>query len=760
MVNDGPLVGSMWQGEYLLQASLGDPTHGVFRAQRRRDSQTVTLRLWRAPTDALASQFLEHASAACSIRHPALAQVEACGREEHFCFLVSEYVVGQKLDTWADQVGIPPLGEVIELMRRLCDGLQLAARSGVLHSALHPRNLVMLQAESAANRRQQPKLLDLGVPGFARPRSPHALAAQFMPPELLTCVLEPSEPALPAMSATMNVYACGALLYYLCTGGPPFRHSELSALHEAQLQGRLVLPSRINPQITPSLNQVIVQALALDPKQRYGSVSELAEALARVSLSPSVANARPVLSQPPLARTSSVPPPRSAIPGSRASAVGMRRISPPPAISVPPGIARRPPPAAEDFEPEQDTARTGRISADTVRPVAPDAGAADRDSAAVPAGSFSSQPPARSSHPPKPPQAVLATPLALFTGSGATQAPIEPPPAKPPARIDPNAPQLLGSHDRISAPPLREEKFRGPLVWLGSAAAAAGVALFVVVRMLGSSSPPISDQTPTVTVERPATDAPPLQPAPRPSAPQVVRPVPPVVPIATPSEPEPAPNVARESASNPRSSRRSPRSSGNGTGAVIATRESHSSNSQPSVVTASVDASARNYEPAPAPQPEASPPPVEAVAPALEVLAPARHEVAAAVTARSSESSAPAPVRPEVENRPLEARPSIGDVTIRGSLPTSWVRRAAERIRPQLAACYARAAQGAGKNQFGTLTVDLEIDERGRARSPAARGSGLAGLNDCVAEAAGKVICERAPDTGTVHASFKVIFTP
>src|SRR5215510_10899469 len=109
MVNDGPLVGSMWQGEYLLQAALGDPTHGVFRAQRRRDSQTVALRLWRAPTDALASQFLEHASAACSIRHPSLAQVEACGREEHFCFLVSEYVVGQKLDTWADQVGIPPL---------------------------------------------------------------------------------------------------------------------------------------------------------------------------------------------------------------------------------------------------------------------------------------------------------------------------------------------------------------------------------------------------------------------------------------------------------------------------------------------------------------------------------------------------------------------------------------------------------------------------------------------------------------------------
>jgi hypothetical protein len=83
-----------------------------------------------------------------------------------------------------------------------------------------------------------------------------------------------------------------------------------------------------------------------------------------------------------------------------------------------------------------------------------------------------------------------------------------------------------------------------------------------------------------------------------------------------------------------------------------------------------------------------------------------------------------------------------------------------ERINPLLAACYARAAQAAGKNQFGALTVEVEIDERGRARSPSAHGAKLPGLNECVAEAATKVISDRAPDTGTIHASFKVIFSP
>ncbi|HKU45179.1 MAG TPA: serine/threonine-protein kinase, partial [Polyangiales bacterium] len=282
MVNDGPALGSMWQGEYLLQAALGDPAHGVFRAQRRRDSSSVALRLWRAPNDHLASQFLEHASSACSVHHPALAQVEACGREEQFCFVVSEYVVGQKLDTWADQVGIPPLGEVVELMRRVCDGLQLAARSGVLHSALHPRNLVMLQAESAANRRQQPKLLDLGVPSFARPRQPHALQAHFMAPELLTCVIEPGEPPLPATTAAMNVYSCGCLLHYLCTGQPPFQSDTLGGLTALHTAGAIAVPSQVNRDIPPHLERVIAHALERDPKKRIANPGALAASLSHV----------------------------------------------------------------------------------------------------------------------------------------------------------------------------------------------------------------------------------------------------------------------------------------------------------------------------------------------------------------------------------------------------------------------------------------------------------------------------------------------
>jgi hypothetical protein len=110
--------------------------------------------------------------------------------------------------------------------------------------------------------------------------------------------------------------------------------------------------------------------------------------------------------------------------------------------------------------------------------------------------------------------------------------------------------------------------------------------------------------------------------------------------------------------------------------------------------------------------------------------------------------------------RPLQASARIADLTVRGSLTTSEVRRALERIRPQLNACYTRVARAAGRNGYGAMNVEIEIDERGRAHAPRASGGALPGLDACVAQAAGKIVAGRPPDTGTVKASWKVAFSP
>lgn len=112
-----------------------------------------------------------------------------------------------------------------------------------------------------------------------------------------------------------------------------------------------------------------------------------------------------------------------------------------------------------------------------------------------------------------------------------------------------------------------------------------------------------------------------------------------------------------------------------------------------------------------------------------------------------------------VPRLPLRAAANIEDLSVKGSLSASNVRRGAERLRPQLAECYEHAARQARRNAFGRVEVSLTIDEAGRARSPRVQGAELPGLGSCLSAVTTKLV-SAAPDTGVVRATIIVNFVP
>jgi hypothetical protein len=127
----------------------------------------------------------------------------------------------------------------------------------------------------------------------------------------------------------------------------------------------------------------------------------------------------------------------------------------------------------------------------------------------------------------------------------------------------------------------------------------------------------------------------------------------------------------------------------------------------------------------------------------------------------SPQPLAAGPGRPIAPPRPaaLSARTDVQALALRGSLSVAVLRGAVERIRPGLSACYAASAQQAGHNAYGTVRVDVLIDEIGHARKPRVSGANLPGLENCVSSVASKLVT-RAPDTGSVFASLTVEYRP
>ncbi len=781
--------GALLQGEYRLIDRIGDPSSSVFRARRSSDARIVAIRFWRGPL-AAREKMLTLARAASRIRHPTLALVEGTGQlEDGTCYIVFEHVEGVRLDAWADVVGIAPLPSVIDLVYRVCGGLNAAHRNGLSHAALYPRNFILREThEPGVAPRLQVKLLDLGVPAFMHAWPPALHAAAFMAPEQLRGALPPADGKPSEASPAMNVYSCGALLYYLCTGGAPHPSKSLDDLLAAHAANRLVPASRINPQVIPALDSIMLCALDPDPRNRFASASELANALISIRFDRSLSGVRPRVTPP--ADTSREPLGYDDLMREPTSTHSTREQPSP--------LDKR---LFEGFD-ERPTSQTAVMDLAEIRRLS-----SSSPTLPPPSSISSTVPPAASSPPATAPPAGLLSalpPLPSRLGPppvriGATRS-STPPATSPPTSLPPAPPmrtaELEPSPSRASSqgepasdeafpidpvamvlePPSMSRRPKRSPPWIAIAASSAclvGVVAFIGSRSVEShvvaSHPAIARIQPLQPTHhalepkraaiKPWSEPARAQPQPAPT-------LAPAVPLAVPLPT--ARNRASDSRNTGRSFARRKREASvpatkhepsaaleRDMGALL-TRESSEKRAGIATPDATSPALVVRPQTARAPLGEAAVLQAEDM-PDLELSA----KPASDPTPEPARAAPPRPVLTPQKIAPLpvlrEAR--FFDLGVTGSLRASQVRRGVDRIRDEQRACYRTATSTARAGEIGELKVEIEIDERGRARSAIVTGDAPAALKRCIQAAALHMVVA-PPDTGLVVASWKASITP
>jgi serine/threonine protein kinase len=273
---------SMLRTDYGPLERIGASDSNVYRG-RGNDGGFVALRFVHTDDAIVRDGLGRCAQTASAIRHPMLAAVGGCQRfaGDALC-IVSEYVPGLPLDHWVRANGLPSLRMTVDFVRRLSLGMHVAHQRELTHSALHPGNLMVLQPDTRPGGRIVAKLLDLGVPSWLRAWPPQLSAAQFTAPELLRVTARPAAPETRG-NASADVYACGALLYFMCTGVAPFECVSFAQLLAAAGASRPIpRPSYANSDIPSELEDIILRALEIDPSERIDSMAELALSLGEV----------------------------------------------------------------------------------------------------------------------------------------------------------------------------------------------------------------------------------------------------------------------------------------------------------------------------------------------------------------------------------------------------------------------------------------------------------------------------------------------
>ena len=262
-------------GRYRLIEEIGSGGMGVVHlAHDEVLDRDVAIKV--LPPGVLASEtarirFRKEALALAKLNHPNIATIHEFGTQGKTDFLVTEFIRGINLDTKI-RSGALPESEVISVGLQLLYGLAAAHEQGVIHRDLKPGNLRVTTDGRL-------KILDFGLAQVIEPDSDLARTATLLTQsqEISGTLpyMAPEQLRGGAADARTDVWAVGAVLYEMATGGRPFEEKIPTALAGEILHTHPAAPRVRNPSLSPRLEAAILKCLDKDPNKRYQSAREL-----------------------------------------------------------------------------------------------------------------------------------------------------------------------------------------------------------------------------------------------------------------------------------------------------------------------------------------------------------------------------------------------------------------------------------------------------------------------------------------------------
>ncbi|MEK7753236.1 MAG: serine/threonine-protein kinase, partial [Acidobacteriota bacterium] len=260
------------QGRYEIRDVIGKGGMGVvYRAWDsviRRDVALKTIR--DSPSREALDLFRKECAVLAQVSHPNIIEIFDLGELEAESgakpYFVMPLMNGQTLE-WIirHQNDRLTVERVVDIVCQTCRGLQAAHEKGLIHRDVKPSNIFVLNDDSV-------KIIDFGVAHMADTRSTigHKGTLLYMSPEQLE--MKPLTPL-------SDLFSAATLCYEALTGRRPFERPSQGETVRAILAENATPVSEINAAVNSSVSRVIHKAMAKQPRHRFASARDFADAL-------------------------------------------------------------------------------------------------------------------------------------------------------------------------------------------------------------------------------------------------------------------------------------------------------------------------------------------------------------------------------------------------------------------------------------------------------------------------------------------------
>lgn len=270
-------------GQYTLENKLGAGAMGVVylghHSMLRRPTAIKLLDLDKV-NDASIQRFEREVQITCQLNHPNTVAIYDYGRTpEGVFYYAMEFLDGINLQTMVEQYGPQTEGRVIRILLQLCGSLFEAHSLGLVHRDIKPANLMLNRRGGESDVL---KVLDFGlVKAVDEEKQANLTSANSLTGTPLYMAPEAIQ-APNSVDARSDLYAVGAVGYFLLTGQPVFAATGLMELCQQHIDAVPVPPSvRLGKPVSPELEAALLACLEKSRSKRPPTARDLAHLLLR-----------------------------------------------------------------------------------------------------------------------------------------------------------------------------------------------------------------------------------------------------------------------------------------------------------------------------------------------------------------------------------------------------------------------------------------------------------------------------------------------
>jgi serine/threonine-protein kinase len=226
--------------------------------------------------------FLDEARLGAQLDHSNIVQTLELGQHKGGYYMVMEYLAGMSLAHLVRKAQerlpgsrVPPeiaLGLAVQACAGLHYAHQRTTQDGtpltIVHRDISPQNLVVTFEGIL-------KIVDFGIAKAAL-RDTHTKTGTI---KGKFAYMSPEQCLAKAVDRRTDIFALGTVVHEMITGRRLFKQASAYATYQAIVRGQVSPPSRVAPELDPSVDPLVLRALAYQPDERYPTAEAFGEAI-------------------------------------------------------------------------------------------------------------------------------------------------------------------------------------------------------------------------------------------------------------------------------------------------------------------------------------------------------------------------------------------------------------------------------------------------------------------------------------------------